>query len=225
MLRPYHTPVFGIARGAVILEDWKEIGMKTVHMIGMAGILAVGLAGCKPQESGKVLVNAGGQRITAGQFEEVVKAMTGDEKVADALLKTDAMKEQRNQFLESLGMQKALIQMAKDEGLERDSKTKVMLEQRMAQLYLQALIERRVSSAEPTEADLKGLYDSLVAERKAQGQDQGLPAFEEVKAQLPGVWKQRQQQAAGDAIFKEVRQKYPLTFADGYKPTPQPGQP
>ena len=101
----------------------------------------------------------------------------------------------------------------------------MLLEQRVAQVYLQTLMDRRLPKTEPSEADLKALYDGLVEERKATGQDKGLPAFEEVKAQLPGIWKQKQEQAISATLFKEMRQNYPLTFAEGYKPTPQPVQP
>jgi hypothetical protein len=201
--------------------------MRTAQLIGIGGCLALGFLGCTnvPKDASKILVNVAGEKITQAQFEEVVKVMVGDAKKADELLKSEAMKEQRNQFLESLAMQKSMIQMAKSEGLEKDLKAKVLLEQRSAQVYLQTLMDRRLSKSEPTETDLKTLYDTLVAERKAMGQDKGLPAFEDVKTQLPGVWKQKQEQAVSDALFKEMRQKYPLTFAEGYKPTPQPAQP
>ena len=47
----------------------------------------------------------------------------------------------------------------------------------------------------------------------------------DVKAQLPGIWKQKQEQTISAAVFKELRQNYPITFAEGFKPTPQPAQP
>ena len=201
--------------------------MRTAQLLGIGGLLTLGFLGCTnvPRDTSKILVNVAGDKITEAQFEEVVKVMVGNAQQAEELLKSDAMKEQRNQFLESLAMQKSMIQMAKAEGVERDLRVKVLLEQRVAQVYLQTLMERRLPKAEPTEADLKALYEGLVEERKAAGQDKGLPAFEEVKAQLPGLWKQKQEQIASEAIFKEVRQKYPINFAEGYKPTPQPGQP
>lgn len=201
--------------------------MRTAQLIGIGSLLVIGFLGCKnvPKDTSKVLVSVGTEKITETQFQEVVKVLVGDDKKAEELLKKDELKEQRNQFLESLAMQKSLIQMAKAEGLEKDLKAKVLLEQRVAQVYLQTFMERRLSKAEPTEAELKALYDGLVEERKAAGQEKGLPAFEEVKAQLPGIWKQKQEQTVSEVLFKEVKQKYPMTFAEGYKPTPQPGQP
>lgn len=201
--------------------------MRTTAWIGIGALLALGFLGCNrgPKDASPVLVNAGGERISQTQFEEVVKVLVGDDKKAEELLKSDAARGQRNQFLESLALQKAIIQMAKAEGMEKDLRTKVLLEQRIAQTYLQTLMDRRMPKTEPTEADLKSLYDTLVAERKAMGQDKDLPAFEAVKAQLPGIWKQKQEQTITEGLFKEVRQKYPITFAAGYEPTPQPGQP
>ena len=201
--------------------------MRTAQLLGIGGLLTLGFLGCTnvPRDTSKILVNVAGDKITEAQFEEVVKVMVGNAQQAEELLKSDAMKEQRNQFLESLAMQKSMIQMAKAEGVERDLRVKVLLEQRVAQVYLQTLMERRLPKTEPTEADLKALYEGLVEERKAAGQDKGLPAFEEVKAQLPGLWKQKQEQAISATLFKELRQNYPINFAEGYKPTPQPGQP
>ena len=207
----------------------KENGMRLnkAQWIGIGGLVTLGFLGCTnlSKDTSPVLVNVAGEKITQAQFEEVVKVLIGDDKRAEELLKKDEMKEQRNQFLESLALQKSMIQMAKAEGVEKDLKAKVLLEQRVAQVYLQTLMDRRLPKTEPTDADLKTLYDGLVEERKATGQDKGLPAFEEVKAQLPSLWKQKQEQTLSAALFKELRQNYPLTFAEGYKPTPQPVQP
>jgi len=201
--------------------------MRIAQLIGIGSLAALGFLGCTkvPKDTSKVLVNVAGEKITEAQFEEVVKVMIGDDKKAEELLKSEGMKDQRNQFLESLALQKSMVVMAKAEGLEKDLKAKILLEQRAAQVYLQTLMERRLPKNEPTEAELKVLYDGLVAERKAMGQEKGLPAFEEVKAQLPGVWKQKQEQTVTENFFKELRQKYPLTFAEGYQPPPQPTQP
>jgi hypothetical protein len=201
--------------------------MRTAQWIGIGGLTALGFLGCSnvSKDTSRILVNVAGEKITEAQFQEVVKVLIGDDKKSEDLLKNDAMKEQRNQFLESLALQKSMIQMAKAEGVEKDLKAKVLLEQRVAQVYLQTLMDRRLPKAEPTETELKALYDGLIEERKAAGQDQGLPAFEAVKAQMPGIWKQKQEQAISAALFKELRQNYPITFAEGYKPTPQPGQP
>jgi hypothetical protein len=51
------------------------------------------------------------------------------------------------------------------------------------------------------------------------GEDKGLPAYEEVKAHLPGIWKQKQEQTITENLFKELRQNYPITFAEGNQPS------
>ncbi len=200
---------------------------RTMRWIGMGSLVTLGFLGCNQvqKDTSKVLVSAPELKITETQFAEVVKVLIGDDKKAEDLLKNGDNKEQRNQFLESLALQKAMIQMARTEGLEQDSKAKILLEQRTAQVYLQTLTDRRLPKNEPTETELRALYDGLVQERKAAGQDKGLPTFDEVKPQLPAIWKQKQEQSVTEALFKELRQKHPFTFAEGYKPTPQPGQP
>lgn len=203
------------------------MGRCALRWMGVSGLLVASVLGCSKmsKDTSRVLVSVADEKITESRFTDVVKVLAGDEKKAEELLKNAQMQEQRNQFLESLAMQKSLIQMAKAEGVDKDLKTQVLLEQRMAQVYLQSLMERRLPKTEPTEAELRTLYDELVAERKAMGQDKNLPAFEEVKAQLPAVWKQKQEQRVSDSLFKEVKTKYPMTFAEGFKPTPQPDQP
>ncbi len=199
----------------------------TMRWIGMGSLVALGFLGCNQaqKDTSKVLVSTQDLKITETQFKEVVKILIGDDKKAGELLTNSAMQEQRNQFLESLALQKAMVLMARTEGLEKDQKAQVLLEQRTAQVYLQTLTERRLPKNEPSESELRTLYDGLVLERKAAGQDKGLPTFDEVKPQLPAIWKQKQEQTVTENLFKELRQKYPFTFAEGYKPTPQPGQP
>ncbi|HWQ09371.1 MAG TPA: hypothetical protein VN436_09695 [Holophaga sp.] len=201
--------------------------MRMARMIAAGSLVALGLVGCKhkPKDTSKVLATVAGEQITENQFMDVVKVVVSDDKQVESLLKSSELKEQRNQFLESLALQKSTLQMAKAEGLDKDPKLKAILDQRIAQTYMQALVERRMPKGEPTDADLKTLYDSLVQQRKAEGNDKGLPAFEDVKAQLPGIWKQRQEQDTSLALFKDLKQKYPITFAEGYQPTSQPGQP
>jgi hypothetical protein len=211
--------------------------MRTTLWMGMGGLMVLGFLGCSkgPKDESLVLATVAGEKITKAQFEEIVKVMIGDEKQAGDLLKgeSNAAKEQRNQLLDSLTMQKSIIQLAKQEGLDKDTKTRFILEQNTAQLYLKTLVDRRLHKGgpepEPTDADLKTIYDQGIAQRKAAGQTKDLPTFDQVKPQLVAGWKQNKQQERSETEFKaliaEMRQKYPATFTDGYKPTPQPGQP
>ncbi len=206
--------------------------MRAAQWIGIGGLVALGFLGCRnqPKDKTQVLVTVAGEKITEAQFKEVLKAVLGDEQKAEALLKNEALKEQRNQFLESLALQKSMIQKAKKEGMDKDPHMSVILEQRIAQVYFQALMEKRMPKAGPTDADLKAIYDGLAQEQKAaasqgQGQAPALPPFEEVKTQLTGVWRQKQEKAVSLALFNELKQGFPITFAEGYKPTALPPQP
>jgi hypothetical protein len=208
---------------------------KAVLGLGMGSLLIAGFAGCKhaAKDTSLVLVDVAGDKITKNQFETIVKAVIGDDKQAGDLLANDTMKEQRNQLLDALALQKIILQAAKTEGLDKDTKTQFLQEQGIAQLYLRTLMERRLKKAapgpEPTDADLKPIYDQGIAQQKAAGNTKNLPTFDQVKPQLIAGWKQNKQQERSEtelkALIAEMRQKYPSTFAEGYKPTPQPGQP
>lgn len=192
---------------------------RTASMLGMSGLLVVGLLGCSriSKNTGKVLANVAGEKITEGQFRDVVHAVTGDPKKAEELLTNDKLKEQRNQFLKTFALQKAMLKMASAEKMDKELKYKLQLEDNAARIYFQGLMERRASKAEPTEAQLKALYDELVGMRKAEGA-KGIPPYESVKSQMPTIWKQRQDQNLTEQLFKEIKQKYPITYADGYAP-------
>lgn len=189
-----------------------------------AALAVLGGFGCKKfsKDKSPLVANVGGEKITETQFKSLAKSLAQDDKKVEDLMKNTA---QRNQFLESLAMQKALIRFGKLEGLDKDQRAQTMVEQAMARAYFQVLVDRRLSKAEPTDAQLRPIYDDLVAQRKAAGQDKGLPPFEDpkVKGYLAGAWKQKQEQEISEAVLKEVRLKVPITYGEGYKPLPMPG--
>ena len=187
--------------------------------VALSGLLVLTL-GCSkvPQDTSRVIANVGSEKITEAGFKAMVHAMANDKAKAEAFLGEEAQREQRNSFLGKMAQAKQVVLMGKAEGLDKDAAVQAQLEGMMAQTYMQVLAERRLGKTEPGEAELKGLYDSLIAERKAAGQAQGLPAFEQVKAQLPMIWKQRQQEKVLDQLLKEAREKAPATFAEGYRP-------
>jgi len=102
------------------------------------------------------------------------------------------------------------------------------LEQAQARVYFQLLMERRLTKPEPTEEQLKTLYDEALAQQKAAGREKGMPPFEAAKETLKGMWKQREQQkqeqTVSEGLIKEVKQKFPVTFSEGYKPATPAGQ-
>jgi hypothetical protein len=231
------------------------MNMCTAKMIGVGGLLVLGFLGCNrstkdtasvigakdtagiigAKDTTRIIANVAGENITEGHFREVAVLMTGDEKKVDELLKSEDknIREQRNQVLESMALQKSTILFANNEGLEKDQKVQMQLEQMKTRVYLQALVERRQAKnaplADPTDEELKKSYNGLLAQSKAMGQEKNFPPFKQAKTQLVARWKQQKQQENNDkalqSLLEEVRQKYPITFAEGFKPTAQPTQP
>jgi hypothetical protein len=202
------------------------MGKSFLRTAGIAGILAVGILGCSrwSRDHSKVLANAAGEKITEKAFTEALYALAGDEgkaRVAELLAKEEG-RETRNRILGDMVMQKSIMKFARHEGLDKDARLQFQVEQATARVYMQALMARRAVQVEPTEAQLKAFYDNFVTERKKLGQGEGIPPFEEVKAQLPQAWKQQQQASAAEGLEKELRQRYPATYAEGCKPPVQP---
>ncbi|MDR0498170.1 MAG: hypothetical protein LBH03_00355, partial [Holophagales bacterium] len=122
---------------------------------------------------------------------------------------------QRNEFLTKYLESRGLVLLAKDEGLDSDPKIKLQLDEAVTQIYAQAILERRMPKDEPTDAQLRAIYNEIAEKQRAMGQ--GLPPFEEAKPHLPALWQQKQQQEVGENLIKEIKIKYPITIADEYK--------
>lgn len=193
--------------------------LRRAHWLGMAGLALVVALGCTKgsKDTSKVIASVAGEKITEKGFGETIKAMVPDEAKAKEVLTSEALRDKRNEFLGQLAKAKAIVILGKAQGLDKDPGVLLRLEQATAQAYVQTLMERRLK-AQPTDADLKTTYDELLAERKAQGQDKGVPPFEQVKAQMPMLWKQRQEAKIFEQLMKEATQKSPITYADDYKP-------
>ena len=201
--------------------------MRAARIIGASGILALaalGNLGCGKvsKDNSPVLASVGGEKITQQEFEQTVNAWAGDAAKAKDVLTNPAMKDQRNQILGSLANQKALLQLVKTEDLDKDPKVRLQMEAAQADAYFQIMADRMTEKAEPTEAQLKTFYDELLVQAKAANQAQGLPPFEQVKAQLPGAWKRKQMQTAREALVTRINQKVPVVFAPDYKPAGMP---
>ena len=197
--------------------------LRCAHGIGMAALALVASLGCHrfSRDNSKVIANVAGEKITEKSFAETIKAMVPDEAKAKDILSSEALHDKRNEFLGQIAKAKALVLLGKAQGLDKDPAVKLRLEQMTAQAYVQTLMERRLAKAQPTDAELKATYDELVAERKAQGQADGIPPFEQVKAQMPMLWKQRQESKVFEQLMKEATQRYQITYADAYKPAQQ----
>jgi hypothetical protein len=191
--------------------------MKVAVTLGMGCLLVAGL-GCRkgPQDNSRVLANVGGEKITQKILEENVMALAPTEAQAKEFLSAEGTKADRAQYVSRLAQMKAILKFAQKEGLDKDPKVRILSEQALASSILQVVMDRRVGKAEPTEAQLKTLYDEVSAQQKLMGQ--AMPPFEQAKAQLPGLWKQRQMQTVQEAFLKELEQKVPTTYADDMKP-------
>jgi hypothetical protein len=194
--------------------------MRTARMLGMSGLLVLGTLGCGKVsgDHSKVVASVGGEKITEKEFGNTVRTLVGDEAKSKELLASDTAKEQRNQILGQMVNQKALLRFAKAEGLDKDPKIKLSVEAAIAQVYYQALIDRRSAATEPTEAQLKALYDEVAKQREQAGQTGALPPYEQVKGQLPAVWKRKQGQEASELLLTQLAEKYPVVFAPEYRP-------
>ncbi len=189
--------------------------MTRVWLTAGAVLLAAGL-GCKPSggDRTKVLATVGGEKITQQVFEANIKAMAPDEAQAKDFISAEARKGARETFLKQLAESKAVIRWATLEGLDKDPKAKVMLEQAKAQAYFRLIMERRTAALKPTDADLKALYDERTAAAKG-APDAKIPPFEDVKERVAEMWQQQQASKVQEQFLKEVSQKVKITYADG----------
>lgn len=185
--------------------------------------LAVGLGCGKPSpDSSQVLANVGGQKITQKEFEDTVRSVVPDSAKAEEVLHSDAMHDQRNGFLGSLAQQKAALELARMEGVDKDPKVRLAVEGAVAQVYLKAILDKRSAPVAPSEADLKKLYDSVVAKQASSGNSQPPPPFDSVKDTLTQMWRQQQEQQNQERLqtqlFKELKERIPVTYAEDYQP-------
>jgi ATP-dependent DNA ligase len=193
--------------------------MRSASVLGLSALMVLAGVGCNKvsKDNSKVIANVAGEKITEKGFGEMVRTIAGDDAKAKELLTNDTLREQRNQFLEQMATQKAVLAFAKAEGLDKDAKVQAAIENATAMAYFQAMVEKRSAKLEPTEADLHAFYDDFVKEKAASGNKEPMPPFEQVKAQLPMAWKRKQGQKATEGLLTAVRVKYPMTFAPEYK--------
>ncbi len=188
--------------------------------IALAPLLVLALGcGTGSRDSSPVVANVAGQKITQKEFEGLVRALAPKPSDADSLLTDPKMKERRNQWVGNLAEQKAMIELAKLEGVDKDMKVRLQAESALAEVYKRAILEKRAASMTAPEADLHAIYDEAVAKQKAAGGTQALPPFDAVHAELVQAWQQKQQQQAQERLVKELKQRVPVTYGEGYQPT------
>jgi hypothetical protein len=187
--------------------------MRKARVLGMVGLVVVAL-GCSKvsKDNSKVLANVGGEKITEKAFGEAVRTLVGDEARAKDLLTNPANREQRNRFLGEMVDQKMMALYGDKQGLDKDPKTKLLMEAAKANAYGQILMERSISKLEPTEAQCKAFYDKAVADAKASGRTEGFPPYEAVKAQIPAAWKREQAQGASQTLITAAKAQVVTTI-------------
>jgi hypothetical protein len=196
--------------------------MRAARLMGMGGLVVLGLLGCGKvsEDHGKVLATVAGEKITEKAFADTVQNVMGDQ--GKDLLSNPANKERRNQILGTLVNQKAILAWAKEKGLDKDPKVQIEVSSAVANAYFNILLEKSSANAEPTDEQLRELYDQVLAQAKAANQAQGIPPFEQVKGQLPALWKQRHMQDARERVLNELNAKYPVVFDPDYRPAMMP---
>lgn len=179
--------------------------------------------GCRPapKDTSRVIATAGGEKITEHDFTDLVQSLSPDPAQAQAFLTNPAARENRAQLVDKFAMQKAVMAYAGLQGLTRDPQIQRQIEGAEAQVYFQALVQKRLEGVNPTEAQLKAFYDERVAALKAQGQGAAAPAYEMVKPQLPNLWRQQRSREVAQEVQQEIRARIPITLADDFKPTAQ----
>jgi hypothetical protein len=184
-----------------------------------AALLALSLAcGKGKPDASRVIANIGGEKLTETEFQDVVKTLSPDTQEAQTFLTDPRAREERAQLASRIAMSRAITTYARLTGLDQDPTVKRQLEQQLANVYFQALMQKRLGKAEPTEEQLLALYKERVGLLQASGRAQGVPPFEAVKGQLPELWKQQRAQTLSQEIQKEIKQKVPVTLADDYRP-------
>jgi len=192
----------------------------TLLPIVHAPVLALALGcGTGSRDSSPVVANVAGQKITQKEFEGIVRALAPKQSDADKLLTDPKMKERRNQWVGSLAEQKAMIELAKLEGVDKDVKVRLQAESALAEVYKRAILEKRTAALTAPEADLHKLYDDAVTQQKASGNPQPIPPFDTVRAELVKAWQQKQQAPAQERLAAEVKQRIPISYGEGYQPS------
>lgn len=179
--------------------------------------------GCRPapKDTSRVIATAGDQKITEHDFVDLVKSLSPDAAQTKAFLTSPADRDRRAQLANQMAMQKAVVAFANLQGLAKDPKVQRQLEIAEAQVYFQAMVQKRMEGVVPTEEQLRTFYDKRVAEMKAQGQGGGVPPFEMVKPQLPNLWLKARGQEIAQEVQQEIQARVPITMADDYKPVGQ----
>jgi hypothetical protein len=185
-----------------------------VFWIGAA--LSLVLFGCSKvsKETDAPIAKIGTIKITESQFRSLIKALSGDEEKAKEFLDDEKNRNQRNEFLAKYIESKGMVMLAKSEGMDDDPKIQLQLDDAVTMVYYQAFVDRRMPKEGPTDAQLREFYKEFKAQQGQAGA--AFPPFEEAKPHLEPLYKQKQQRDIAQTIMKEIKEKFPATFAEEY---------
>ncbi len=190
--------------------------MKLLTTSGLVCILAATLA-CGPKDHTKVLATVGSEKITEKVLEDQVRLLAPTAEDAKLFL-SDERKAEREQFLDRIVQIKSIVAYGKLEGLEKDPKARLLVEQAVAQTYLSLLMERRMQGVKATDAQLKAEYDEVAGRARQDNPKAELPPFEQVKEQLAQRWKQKQAAEVQANLIKEMDTKVKVVKAQAAPP-------
>jgi len=198
----------------------KRVMSISFGLLVLASALGTGMGcGKGSKDAGPVIASVGGEKITAGEFKDLVERIAPDPDSAKKLLDDPSpmMRGQRNKLLGQLVDATAVIRMAKEQGLDSDPRVKAAVKLALANAYKTAMLSNRMpAKAEPSEAELKAVYDKYAAQAKVANQP--MPPYDQVKPQLTDAWRRDQQERVMGQLDEEITKKVPTTYADGYAP-------
>jgi hypothetical protein len=203
-----------IIKDGSVLEGAMSVAFSKFLWIGAALVLALTGCGKVSKETDAPIAKIGTIKITESQFRDLVKALAGDAEKAKEFLDDEKNRDQRNEFLAKYIESKGMVMLAKNEGMDDDPKIQLQLDDAITMVYYQALVDRRMPKEGPTDAQLREFYREFIAQQGQVGA--AFPPFEEAKTHLEPLYKQKQQRDIAQALIKEIKEKFPATFADEY---------
>lgn len=192
-------------------------------LLAAAALLA--LLGCNsaPQEAGAVLFNVNGKKYTEAELRDLAMALNPTQ--AQGFLSRPDMAAERVNFVVGLAQDQAVLAFAKKTGMAEGPAYQMLAAKAQAQALMQLMVTQRVG--EPSEDQLREVYNGFKAQNAKGGNAQGFPTQEDamgnpaLRAQLANAWKQKRTQEAMQEVMKEIRSQVPMTFAEGYQPAEQ----
>lgn len=180
------------------------------------------LVGCSraSQDTSKVLANVGGHKITEQDLAAMIRIVAPSPEVADSVMKDPAQKVRRDAMLKQLAEIRQLIEFGRLEGFETTPRYQLSMDIARADATQRIWAQAHTGGIEPTQAELKAIYDEEAARQKQAGQPP-LPPMDQVTQELRQAWTQKnqqrlqeEQQRLQDAFKKQVNARVPITLAD-----------